>query len=76
MGRLNSGKDETGEKSGASSEPNANRGTKFCRGLEEVRGEPFSTEVEVELGDLLSTFGGWVVVSLLSLLCFGVFPLF
>lgn len=72
---MNSGKDETGEKSGVSSEPNANRGTKFWSGLEE-RGEPFSTEVEVELGDLLSTLGGWVVLDLLSLLCFGVFPLF
>ena len=57
-GRLNSGNEETGEKSDASSLPNANLGRKFCSGFEELRGEPFSTEVEVELGDLLSTFGG------------------
>ena len=74
-GRLNSGNEETGEKSETSSPPNANLGTKFWSGLEELRGEPFSTEVEVELGDLLSTLGGWVELLLLSLLCFRVFPL-
>jgi hypothetical protein len=72
---LNSGNEETGEKSETSSLPKANLGTKLWRGLTELRGEPFSTEVEVELGDLLSDLGGWVELVLLSLLSLCEFPL-
>lgn len=72
---LNSGNVETGEKSETSSLPKANLGTKLWSRLAELLGEPFSAEVDVELGDLLSDLGGWIELALLSLLNLCEFPL-